>query len=49
MATCKKCKLVLVTCSDCNGSGKKDVAGKKCIRCKGSGKLCPVHDGDHGN
>ena len=49
MATCKKCKTVLVKCPDCNGSGKKDVSGSKCIRCNGSGKLCHVHEANHGN
>jgi RecJ-like exonuclease len=48
-ATCKKCKTVLVKCPDCYGSGKKDASGSKCIRCKGTGMLCQIHEGNHGN
>ena len=49
MAVCKKCPTVLVKCSDCNGSGKKDVSGAKCITCNGTGKLCLIHGSNHGN
>ncbi len=49
MATCKKCKTVLVKCSDCNGSGKKDISGSKCVKCNGTGLICHVHGSNHGN
>lgn len=49
MATCTKCKSVLVKCTECNGSGKKDISGAKCIRCNRTGKLCQVHGSNHGN
>lgn len=46
---CRTCKTVLVTCSDCNGSGRSLTNGQKCIKCNGSGKLCHVHGYRHGN
>lgn len=49
MAVCSKCKTVLVKCSDCNGSGKKNISGDKCITCNGTGKLCHIHGSKHGN
>ncbi len=48
MAICKKCKTVLVKCPDCYGSGKSS-SGSKCVRCKGIGMLCQIHEGNHGN
>lgn len=49
MAVCTKCKTVLVKCSDCYGSGKKNISGDKCITCNGTGKLCHIHGSKHGN
>lgn len=42
---CRKCKTALIPCSDCFGTGRK-LDGYKCVRCRGSGKLCHLHQGD---
>jgi RecJ-like exonuclease len=47
MATCSKCKTVLVRCSSCGGSGRKDASGAKCVRCNGTGQVCQVHGANH--
>lgn len=47
MATCSKCKSVLVRCSSCGGSGKVTAESKKCIPCNGTGLLCQVHGANH--
>jgi len=47
--TCKKDGTVLITCSECHGTGKLGAGGQKCVKCRGTGKLCHMHGGDHGN
>lgn len=43
---CERCKSALIRCSECYTSGKQN--GYTCTKCKGTGYICQLHDGNNG-